>query len=989
MASTVKVESFDVNVTATSSQTHTLTNTVVMANAFVRRITSIDKQSGPTGSTGNSAPNICSCAAVLASTTTVAFYQNSTTSQKVIGEVWRFTGSGGDPDEFIVRGRHTITLGSGTANNSASVSGISNRDNCIPFWTGSTNNNTSVNDYDASTVSVYIDGSNNIQVDRAATTGTLVVYVTVVEFVGSNWSVGHVKSSSHDSADENDITMRTNSIATTGTFDVVDWETAAIIEGSLEGDSSETGLSDNLGCWVPGTGTSLISFLLHQDNNARNDGVAYAHILKHPGMVVKRVQADNFAEGNGSYTYPSWPSGASTSESIDELSLEWFVDTTGVGTAHARGRLSADITVATGTIAAWVHRSGNNVRIAYGVIDLSGVDGTTYLEITDVDGDEIITNTQANVVITGLGGFKATQGTGKVELVQNSDYTGTKVEQTSIDSWADTSIQFDCSAGALADTYCFLFVTNSDSDRGYIPIKVGNPPETYQEAVEGITPAASHHWMFQNSYDDEIGTATANNSSGGTPTFSSSVKLAKGDTHSLEIGTSDYISPADQADMNVTVTANRRYIGGWIQLNGISQILSVLYEEGAQVNNIAFLNGFGNNLMIQVADTGDHYLQLYMDRPLTPNRPYHVLLEFNASGYKSGVCSAWLDGVKQARSNNNGWDVSHMDTHSGNISWGHEGTEQLQVGDSDTTDNVDITFASPNVCNYAHWLNWTNETLDDDDIREILFEKGAIAEETIDSDTEANMQTDIDTHSDTLFTDSPCSIEIEALTGGGGNFELTLDNITFEDRVSMQIRYLGVDTLTLVKENGTVLDTDKLGAPYGGTITVINAPAVTITCRKASDGTAIQSARVLVTADSGGDLPYQDSVSITRSGSTATVTHTAHGLRTGLKVYIEGANQEEYNGVHTITVTGANAYTYTVSGTPSTPATGTITSTSVIIDASSDVDGEVTINHRYTSSQPIVGKARKASSSPYYKTGNLSGTITTLGFAGSIFLIDD
>jgi hypothetical protein len=164
-------------------------------------------------------------------------------------------------------------------------------------------------------------------------------------------------------------------------------------------------------------------------------------------------------------------------------------------------------------------------------------------------------------------------------LVQNSDYTGTKVTQ-SIDSWSDTSIQVDISSGALADTYCFLFVTNDSAERGFIAVQVGLPPETYAEAVLGMASAPDHYWQFQNSYADSVGTATADNSSGGTPTFSSSVKLVKGDTHSLQLDSeTDFISPADQTDMNSSALT-RRYIGGWLQLDSVSQTLSVLYEEG-------------------------------------------------------------------------------------------------------------------------------------------------------------------------------------------------------------------------------------------------------------------------------------------------------------------------------------------------------------------------------------------------------------------------
>lgn len=66
--------------------------------------------------------------------------------------------------------------------------------------------------------------------------------------------------------------------------------------------------------------------------------------------------------------------------------------------------------------------------------------------------------------------------------------------------------------------------------------------------------------------------------------------------------------------------------------------------------------------------------------------------------------------------------------------------------------------------------------------------------------------------------------------------------------------------------------------------------------------------------------------SITRSAYTATVTQTAHGLAVGDEVLIQGAAQQLYNGLQTVlTVPTANTYTFQVQGTPTTPATGTIT----------------------------------------------------------------
>jgi len=66
--------------------------------------------------------------------------------------------------------------------------------------------------------------------------------------------------------------------------------------------------------------------------------------------------------------------------------------------------------------------------------------------------------------------------------------------------------------------------------------------------------------------------------------------------------------------------------------------------------------------------------------------------------------------------------------------------------------------------------------------------------------------------------------------------------------------------------------------------------------------------------------------SLTRSGTTATGTLTNHGFQIGDTVTIAGAAQSQYNGAKTITgVPDANTFTYNVSGSPATPATGTIT----------------------------------------------------------------
>ena len=70
--------------------------------------------------------------------------------------------------------------------------------------------------------------------------------------------------------------------------------------------------------------------------------------------------------------------------------------------------------------------------------------------------------------------------------------------------------------------------------------------------------------------------------------------------------------------------------------------------------------------------------------------------------------------------------------------------------------------------------------------------------------------------------------------------------------------------------------------------------------------------------------------SITRNSTTATATTTnAHGLSTGNHVTIAGATPSGYNLTAAITVVTPTTFTYTVNGSLTTPANGTITAGSI------------------------------------------------------------
>jgi len=176
-----------------------------------------------------------------------------------------------------------------------------------------------------------------------------------------------------------------------------------------------------------------------------------------------------------------------------------------------------------------------------------------------------------------------------------------------------------------------------------------------------------------------------------------------------------------------------------------------------------------------------------------------------------------------------------------------------------------------------------------------------------------------------------------------------------------------------------------------GTVTINNSVTINIYV-KDTTGSIIEGARVYLRATTTGDYPYQDSVTIVSTGTTATVSHTAHGMVVGEQFVIKGANEWQYNGVFTIaTVPTAGSYTYTMSGDPADTATGTITSTFILMqELTVAVTGLATQPMRYLASdQGFEGYARKSTGSPTYKQGIITGTIELADYTSTIILSSD
>jgi len=170
----------------------------------------------------------------------------------------------------------------------------------------------------------------------------------------------------------------------------------------------------------------------------------------------------------------------------------------------------------------------------------------------------------------------------------------------------------------------------------------------------------------------------------------------------------------------------------------------------------------------------------------------------------------------------------------------------------------------------------------------------------------------------------------------------------------------------------------------------LDTVTINVTVKDAVTLDPVEDARVIIEAAAGGYLPAADSVTLTRSGSTVTVTHTSHGMSDGQAIIIRGANEDEYNGRQTITNVSTNSYDYTIAGTPSTPATGTITCTAEILRGTTTALGVLTdSSFELSATQPVTGKVRRATTGTKYKTGQIIGTITTDGFDTTVLLIAD
>lgn len=328
---------------------------------------------------------------------------------------------------------------------------------------------------------------------------------------------------------------------------------------------------------------------------------------------------------------------------------------------------------------------------------------------------------------------------------------------------------------------------------------------------------ADHQWSFNNVLTDGVGSLTVTNSGG---TFVTT-PITRDSTHSYQTNGRDDLATVAPDATTGTAGFNRFAFQGWFMASQIQGPPCLIFKTGGNTAGFALFLWGGNNVMLQVKDVNaNNNIQVFSDIALTDNRPYHFFVRYSGSGFSNEI-EFYIDGVKQL-ANKDGVipGAASMTAYTGAITWGENGTTSIDV----SVGNEAVLVKAPVNGFWSQWWTWEgadSESITQTQIDDDLFGAGAIPDVTISADTEINMQTALDVIASTVRPDVPLCILVEEVTGGG-DLNLTADNITFDPRASIHVRYEGSGTLNWTNSNGANADRSS------GNVTFLNPSQLTL-----------------------------------------------------------------------------------------------------------------------------------------------------------------
>jgi hypothetical protein len=340
-------------------------------NAFVLPINNRKTHAGSNGFGSDLEGDDMSGAVSLTSVSTLEYYRASGSrniNMRFNSSIWEYIGPTGGDNEMIVRDRFVVNLNGSTNSVTRALTGITNANKCIPFITGIINNSGS-DDADSSTAITYLENASTLRIQKGSNANNIVVYITLVEFTGSNWQVFH-GDSGNVSGDSGTITLRQNANGTGTETDVSDWDDS-IIFGQHRGDNNTNGINDaiadNWPVFNPGTNNRSVNWTFNNNHDSNGQNRQFVHILSNTNINVSRFQnTDNPAN----QTTIDISSAGLTD--INKALIVGSSTSSGGGTAYGRGWRNYYLN-STNEAAHWSHRSGNTMSHEIQIIDLANL----------------------------------------------------------------------------------------------------------------------------------------------------------------------------------------------------------------------------------------------------------------------------------------------------------------------------------------------------------------------------------------------------------------------------------------------------------------------------------------------------------------------------------------------------------------------------------------------------------------------------------------
>jgi hypothetical protein len=222
-----------------------------------------------------------------------------------------------------------------------------------------------------------------------------------------------------------------------------------------------------------------------------------------------------------------------------------------------------------------------------------------------------------------------------------------------------------------------------------------------------------------------------------------------------------------------------------------------IYEQGAGVNNFAFLAGLARTLTFQAADSGQPFLIAQSLFLAQENRAYFLagIWQHHTTHPGSGNrVLFYVNGRLQDTVELTGTSV--FPSHGGDIVVGNSG-DSLQAYNG-------ATMTSGSVRKFCNMLAFFNDTtLTEAELRD-LFERTVKPLVVIGADTVANQQAALDALIGNSYANENCMIRIVQATDAN-DYRLFVDSIQFEADETIDdihIQYVGPHTLTLEMCNG-------------------------------------------------------------------------------------------------------------------------------------------------------------------------------------------